>query len=167
MSTNDVGATPSNRRGARLADVWLTPEEERAWRAFRRLLTALPARTARDLTADSGLSAPDYEVLSTLSERAGRRWVLKDLAAKMEWSRSRLSHHLDRMESRELVEREPDPDDARGCVIRLTDHGFAVLEQAAPQHVRSVRRRFLDHLTTDELAVLEGISTRIADLPEA
>jgi DNA-binding MarR family transcriptional regulator len=145
---------------------WLSADEERAWRAFRRLLTALPARTARDLAADSGLSAPDYEVVSTLSEREGRRWALKDLAAKMEWSRSRLSHHLDRMESRELVEREPDPNDARGCVIRLTDHGFAVLEQAAPRHVRSVRRRFVDHLTRDELEVLERISTRIADLPE-
>ena len=167
MSTNDAKATSSNRGGAPAADPWLTPEEERAWRAFRRLLTALPARTGRDLAADSGLSAPDYEVLSTLSEREGRRWALKDLAAKMEWSRSRVSHHLDRMESRDLVEREPDPNDARGCVIRLSDHGFAVLEQAAPHHVRSVRRRFVDHLTTDELEVLERLSTRIADLPDA
>jgi DNA-binding MarR family transcriptional regulator len=167
MSTNSAKAEPSSRGAARAGVPWLTAEEERAWRAFRRLLTALPARTARDLVADSGLSAPDYEVLSTLSERDGRRSALKDLAAKMEWSRSRVSHHLDRMESRELVEREPDPNDARGCVIRLTDHGFAVLEQAAPQHVRSVRRRFVDHLTPDELAVLERISTRIADLPEA
>ena len=105
-------------------------------------------------------------MLSTLSERDARRGALKDLAAKMEWSRSRLSHHLDRMESRELIEREPDPTDARGCFVRLTDHGIAVLEQAAPHHVRSVRRRFVDHLTTDELEVLERISTRIADLPE-
>jgi DNA-binding MarR family transcriptional regulator len=167
MSTNSAKAEPSSRGAAGAGVPWLTAEEERAWRAFRRLLTALPARTARDLVADSGLSAPDYEVLSTLSERDGRRSALKDLAAKMEWSRSRVSHHLDRMESRELVEREPDPNDARGCVIRLTDHGFAVLEQAAPKHVRSVRRRFVDHLTPDELAVLERISTRIADLPEA
>ncbi|MGH3095170.1 MAG: MarR family transcriptional regulator, partial [Streptosporangiales bacterium] len=72
---------------------WLSEEEEHAWRAFRRLLTALPARTARDLAADSGLSMADYEVLSTLSEKPDRRWGLKDLAAKMEWSRSRLSHH--------------------------------------------------------------------------
>lgn len=167
MSTNVAKADPSNRADPSAGVPWLTPEEERAWRAFRRLLTAVPARTARDLAADSGLSAADYEVLSTLSEREGRRWALKDLAAKMEWSRSRVSHHLDRMESRELVEREPDPNDARGCVIRLTDHGFAVLEQAAPHHVRSVRRRFVDHLTTDELEVLERISTRIADLAEA
>ncbi|MFF5074980.1 hypothetical protein ACFY2R_28265 [Micromonospora olivasterospora] len=28
-----------------------------------------------------------------LSDKPNRRWALKDLAAKMEWSRSRLSHH--------------------------------------------------------------------------
>ena len=166
MSTNGAKAGPSSREGARTAVPWLSADEERAWRSFRRLLTALPARTARDLVADSGLSAPDYEVLSTLSERDARRAALKELAAKMEWSRSRLSHHLDRIEARELVEREPDPTDARGCLIRLTDHGLAVLEQAAPHHVRSVRRRFIDHLSADELAVLERVSSRIADLPE-
>jgi DNA-binding MarR family transcriptional regulator len=143
---------------------WLSEEEERAWRAFRRLLTALPARTARDLAADSGLSAADYEVLSTLSEKDGHRWSLKDLATKMEWSRSRLSHHTARMQERGLVEREPDPADARGCILHLTSAGLRVLEAAAPGHVASVRARFLDHLTPDELAVLERVSTRIADL---
>lgn len=168
MSTNFVERPAGSRDDAPATSVpWLTNEEEGAWRAFRRLLTVLPARTARDLAADSGLSAPDYEVLSTLSERDGRRRPLKDLAAKMEWSRSRLSHHIDRMEVRDLVERHPDPSDARGCVIGLTDHGFEILEQAAPHHVRSVRRRLVDHLTSDELRVLERISSRIADLPDA
>ncbi len=144
---------------------WLTEDEDRAWRAFRRMLTALPARTARDLAADSGLSAADYEVLSTLSEKTGHRWSLKDLAGKMEWSRSRLSHHTARMQQRGLVEREPDPADARGCILHLTPSGLAVLEAAAPAHVASVRARFLDHLTPDELATLERIATRLADLP--
>ncbi|WP_018155887.1 MarR family winged helix-turn-helix transcriptional regulator [Demetria terragena] len=144
---------------------WLTEEEDRAWRAFRRLLTAVPARTARDLAADSGLSAADYEVLSTLSEKTGHRWSLKDLAAKMEWSRSRLSHHTARMQQRGLVEREPDPADARGCILHLTTGGLRVLKAAVPAHVASVRARVLDHLTPDELATLERISTRVADLP--
>jgi DNA-binding MarR family transcriptional regulator len=145
---------------------WLTQDEERAWRAFRRLLIALPARTARDLAADSGLSAADYEVLSTLSEKTGHRWSLKDLAAKMEWSRSRLSHHTARMQQRGLVEREADPADARGCVLHLTSTGLQALEAAAPGHVASVRARFLDHLTAGELDALASIATRIADLPD-
>lgn len=144
---------------------WLSEDEEQAWRAFRRLLTALPARVGRDLASDSGLSSADYEVLSTLSEKPNRRWALKDLAAKMEWSRSRLSHHATRMQGRGLIEKAPDPEDARGCILRLTDDGFALLEEAARHHVASVRARFLDHLNADELAMLRQLSTRIADLP--
>ena len=145
---------------------WLTDDEEAAWRAFRRLLTVLPARLGRDLTRDSELSPADYEVLSTLSEKPNRRWGLKDLAAKAEWSRSRLSHHATRMDRRGLIAKEPDRDDARGCILVLTDAGFAVLEGAAPLHVGSVRSRFLDHLSASELTTLRKLSTRIADLPD-
>jgi DNA-binding MarR family transcriptional regulator len=145
---------------------WLSADEEQAWRAFRRLLTTLPARLARDLAADTGLSMTDYEVLSTLSEKPDRRWALKDLAAKMEWSRSRLSHHTTRMQERGLIDRDPDPADARGCLLRLTDTGFDVLAKAAPFHLDSVRDRFVDHLDPAELHLLGELSTRIADLPE-
>ena len=145
---------------------WLSEDEEQAWRAFRRLLTKLPARLGRDLGADSGLSPADYEVLSTLSEKPDRRWALKDLAAKAEWSRSRLSHHASRMEGRGLIDKEPDPHDARGCILHLTDQGYSVLEAAAHHHLDSVRRRFIDHLSHDELAMLSEVSARIADLPD-
>lgn len=145
---------------------WLSADEEQAWRAVRRLLTTLPARLARDLAADTGLSMTDYEVLSTLSEKPDRRWALKDLATKMEWSRSRLSHHTTRMQERGLIERDLDPADARGCLLRLTDTGFAVLTEAAPHHLDSVRARFLDHLDPAELRLLGELATRIADLPD-
>jgi DNA-binding MarR family transcriptional regulator len=145
---------------------WLSADEEQAWRAFRRMLTALPARLGRDLARDSELSSADYEVLSTLSEKPNHRWELKDLAAKMEWSRSRLSHHASRMEGRGLVDKEADPQDARGCILHLTDQGYAVLEVAAQHHLVSVRRRFVDHLSRDELALLREVSARIADLPD-
>ena len=144
---------------------WLDETELQDWMQIRRLLTVLPARLARDLTPTQ-LSAADYEVLSTLSEREDHAWGLRDLAAKMQWSRSRLSHHAARMESRGLVTRSPDPDDARGSIYHLTSLGLRTLQEAAPTHVTSVRERFLDHLTRDELATLGDISRRIADLHE-
>lgn len=131
----------------------------------RRLLTVLPSRLARDLSP-TPVSATDYEVLSTLSERDDHAWGLRDFAAKMQWSRSRLSHHAARMEARGLITRHVDPSDARGAIYRLTDHGMATLELAVPTHVRSVRARFLDHLTLEELSQLAAISRRIADLPD-
>lgn len=140
---------------------WLTDSEERAWRAYRRMQTVLPAQLARDLGRDSGLSEADYDVLSTLSERPDHRWQLRDLAAKMLWSRSRLSHHVARMEQRGLVAREGDPDDHRGCIIALTRPGMLVLENAAALHVASVRRHFIDLLSEDELATLTMLAGRV------
>lgn len=144
---------------------WLSESELDDWRQLRRLMTVLPARLARDLAA-LGLSAADYEVLSTLSERRGQSWGLRDFAQKMQWSRSRLSHHAARMETRGLITREPDPDDARGSIYHLTPLGLRTLEEAAPHHVSSVRDRLLDHITADELRVLGRVSRRIADLPD-
>ncbi|MEO6957308.1 MAG: MarR family winged helix-turn-helix transcriptional regulator [Antricoccus sp.] len=143
---------------------WLTTNEERAWREFRRMLVSVNARTGRDL-ARVGLSTADYEVLSTLSEHPDYRWELKYLAAKMEWSRSRLSRQVSRMKARGLIEREADDSDGRGCILHLTEVGMSTLVDAAPYHLQSVRARFIDHLTPAELATLEQISRRIANLP--
>lgn len=141
---------------------WLTTNEERAWREFRRMLVSVNARTGRDL-AEIGLSTADYEVLSTLSEYPDYRWELKYLAAKMEWSRSRLSRQVSRMQARGLIERAADDADGRGCILHLTEVGMSTLIDAAPHHLQSVRARFIDHLTPAELATLEQISRRIAN----
>ncbi|GAA3391768.1 MarR family transcriptional regulator [Cryptosporangium minutisporangium] len=138
------------------------PDEERAWRAFLRLVVTVQSGTARDLAA-VGLSEPDYEVLSTLSERPGHTSTLRDQAEKMGWSRSRLSRHATRMEARGLLRREPDPTDGRGCFLVLTEQGLTELENAAPAHVESVRRHFIDRLAPEDLAAIEQIARRVDD----
>ena len=140
---------------------WLTGPQERAWRRYRRMRTLLDLQINRDLSQDSGLSETDYDVLSTLSEKPGSRWRSRDLAAQLLWSTSRLAHHLGRMEQRGLVARQPCPDDARGALISLTDHGRATLEQAAPPHVASVQRNFIDLLTPEEVTVLDTIAEKV------
>ncbi|MEU0681362.1 MarR family winged helix-turn-helix transcriptional regulator [Streptomyces albogriseolus] len=141
---------------------WLTAEEEQAWRAFRRMVIAVQTRTVQDLAAH-GLSEPDYEVLSTLSERPEGTSTLHEQAAKMGWSRSRLSRHATRMEARDLIRRAPDPADGRGCLLVLTETGWNTLRQAAPTHLDSVRRHFVDRLEPEELAALGRIAEKIAD----
>lgn len=141
---------------------WLEPEEERVWRAYLRMVTAVQARTARDL-AELGLSEPDYEVLSTLSERPGGTSTLREQAAKMAWSRSRLSRHASRMEARGLIRRAPDPADGRGCFLVLTDQGMDTLRRAAPAHVASVRRHFIGLLDPEDLAALARVAAKILD----
>ena len=140
---------------------WLDDDQERAWRAFLRLTVTVRTAISRDLAA-AGLSDADYEVLSTLSERAGRTSTLGEQADKMGWSRSRLSRHATRMETRGLLRRAPDPADGRGCLLTLTDEGVAALETAAPAHVDSVRAHFIDRLTPADLAAVERIAARLS-----
>ncbi|GGQ80924.1 MarR family transcriptional regulator [Streptomyces althioticus] len=141
---------------------WLTVEEERAWRAYRRMVIAVQTRTVQDLAAH-GLSEPDYEVLSTLSEHPDGSRTLHEQAAKMGWSRSRLSRHATRMEARDLIRRAPDPTDGRGCLLVLTETGWDTLREAAPTHLDSVRRHFVDRLDAEELAILGRIAEKVTD----
>ncbi len=139
---------------------WLEPDEERAWRAFLRVMVAVRTGTAHDLAA-IGLSEPDYEVLSTLSERPDHTSTLGEQADKMGWSRSRLSRHASRMEARGLLRRAPDPADGRGCLLSLTEHGLDTLADAAPAHLDSVRHHFIDRLAPEDLAAIEQLARRL------
>ena len=142
---------------------WLTAPQERAWRRYRRMRTLLDLQIARDLHRDSGLSETDYDVLSTLSEQPGSQWRARDLAAQLLWSTSRLAHHVGRMEQRGLVARQPSADDARGAIVSLTEQGRAVLDQAAPPHVASVRRNLIDLLSEEEIATLDTIAGKVVE----
>ncbi len=138
-----------------------------AWIGYRRMRLLLDLQLNRDLMNDSGLSEPDYDVLSNLSEAAGHRMRLGDLAKHMRWSTSRLSHHITRMQRRGLVDREECADDGRGSMLVLTAAGLRTIERAAPGHVESVRRNMIDLLSRDELEALAALSHRIVARLEA
>jgi DNA-binding MarR family transcriptional regulator len=150
---------------ARLEDVtrWLTDPEMRAWLGYRRMFLLLNAAVNRDLAEDSGLSEPDYDVLSNLSDAPGHRGRLTELASRMLWSQSRLSHHISRMEQRGLVTREECATDGRGSVVVLTAEGLRAIEKAAPLHVDSVRRRIIDVLSPAQLEALADITETVVD----
>ncbi len=54
----------------------------------------------RQLQADSKLSLPDFDVLNALRYAPRGQKQITELAAGIGWERSRLSHHLRRLESR-------------------------------------------------------------------
>jgi DNA-binding MarR family transcriptional regulator len=140
---------------------WLNEGEARAWRGYRRMRALLDLQIKRDLAGDSGLSDADYDVLSNLSETEEQRLRLNDLAAQMLWSSSRLSHQISRMQKRGLVTRESHSSDARGAVIVLTESGWKEIRRAAPLHIESVRRHFIDLLDRTQLEILGDVSDTI------
>lgn len=140
---------------------WLTPEEQRAWRAFVRLHERLGGRLGRKLQSESKVSPADFAVLVNLTDVPEGRQRYQDLARALEWEKSRMSHHIARMAGRGLVVREECAEDARGAFVVITDAGRAAIEAAAPRHVEAVRELFLDHVTPAELRVLTEISERV------
>ncbi len=117
----------------------------------------LDARLGRQLLAESGLSMADFEVLVVLSDVPDGRRRAFELGRQLQWEKSRLSHHLTRMERRGLVVREGCPTDRRGAFIALTPAGRTALEDAAPGHVETVRRSLFDVLTADQVSSLGEI----------
>ncbi len=142
---------------------WLDREEAEAWRGWIVMTQLLQAQLARDLQSDSGLSDADYTVLVRLSESPDERVRMTELATSLDWSKSRLSHQVARMEARGLVQRQECPSDARGAFAVLTPLGRAEIHSAAPAHVASVRRHFIDLLDREQLAGLTAIADRVLD----
>lgn len=140
---------------------WLSASEERLWRHWLRVGALLPGELHRELQADAGLSFPDFDVLVQLTDTDEGRVRVSDLARCLNWERSRVSHHVARMEKRGLVRREECADDGRGSFVVLTDAGRTAIEQAAPGHLRTVRRVFFDGLDAEESAVLERVLDRL------
>lgn len=130
---------------------WLNEREQNAWRGLIELDTQLRDRVGRELQAETGLSDADYAVLVSLSEAADGRMRAIELRKAINWEKSRLTQHLNRMVRRGLVTREPCLTDNRGIHVSLTQAGREAIEAAAPRHVGHVRRWFVDALTPDQL----------------
>lgn len=143
------------------ATPWLDAEEQRLWRRWLLLHSRLTATLNRNLEADSGMSLQDFEVLARLTDEATGKLRVTQLAFLLDWERSRLSHHVRRMQRRGLVVREECPDDNRGAFVVLTPAGRRAIEEAAPHHVRTVRRIVFDTLTADELKALDIINSKV------
>jgi DNA-binding MarR family transcriptional regulator len=145
---------------------WLTEEENKAWKGLTLMQFQLFALLGREL-ADTGLSFQDYVVLAELSDRPDNRARLNELGRQLGWEKSRISHQVSRMEQRGLVEKVRCDTDQRGWFIGMTAEGHAAISSAAPHHVATVRRCFVDLLTAQELRVLESITSKVlAELPE-
>ena len=135
-----------------------TSAELRTWREFIETVEALSWRLASRLQSESSLSQGDYQVLLALSEADGHRMRSSELAAVIGWERSRLSHHLGRMEKRGLVSRDPCAADGRGAEVVLAAHGSDCFRRATIPHLRAVRELFIDALTPEQLAAADDIA---------
>jgi len=141
---------------------WLDDRQQHVWQAYLHLNQHLYAFLEHQLASD-GLSGPDYKVLHPLSEAPGGVLRARELGIEIGWDRSRLSHHLARMEKRGLIAREECVEDGRGLMARVTDAGRRAIEAAAPAHAENVQRYFFDLLSNDDLDTLAAVFDRLLE----
>lgn len=143
---------------------WLTDAEQHIWRTY--LLGAAELFERLDCALRPyGVSLNEYSILVCLSEVEGHRLRMSELADGVHQSRSRLTHTINRMEAAGRVRRTTCGSDRRGVWAELTDEGYELLRQAAPAHVESVRRHFVDIAGSSDFAALGRIFDTVLDSP--
>jgi DNA-binding MarR family transcriptional regulator len=107
------------------------------------------AQRLRSIDEAIGLSPARFSILATLRYDGPQR--IGALARREGVAQPTVTQLVQGLEGAGLVERRPDPDDGRGCVVELTRAGRAVLRQARARKIAWVRRA-LEPLDDEGLA---------------
>jgi DNA-binding MarR family transcriptional regulator len=140
---------------------WLTDDEQAAWRSFVLARHLLEDSLDRQLLRDAGMPHAYFMILTVLVEADDRTVRMGDLAARLSFSRSRLTHAVASLERSGWVERRPDPADGRGQLASVTAAGVRAQHEAAVGHVAEVRRVLIDRLTPAQVRQLGAISDAV------
>jgi DNA-binding MarR family transcriptional regulator len=139
----------------------LSPRELRIWHAFISMGEDVLERVGRDIAGSTGLSGPEFGVLSRLAAYGKGVMRQQELASVMGWEKSRLSHQLSRMQKRKLIERREG--DGRATLVAVARIGREKLEQALPIRADSVRRNLLSRLTPEQIDTMIRVSNLLGD----
>lgn len=125
------------------------------WRSLRHLTHGINAAIESDLLRATRISAADHGILSRLAAAESKGARQQELCDSMGWDRTRLSHHLTRMEGRRLVKRSKM--ESGGMWVSLTEEGDRAREDADPIHAEAVSRCFTSKLTGAQREALAAI----------
>ncbi|GAA2895257.1 MarR family transcriptional regulator [Actinoplanes cyaneus] len=146
----------------RILSQWATERpdlETTAMGVFGRIqrIARIAGDTQERAYAAFGIGRPEFDVLATL-RRSGRPYQLSPgaLASSMMLSTGGTTARLDRLEKAGLIARSPDPSDRRAILVRLTDQGFTVADQAVTAGLDE-QRRLLSHLSPKQQSQLSDL----------
>lgn len=133
----------------------LSNQNIHTWQTFQAAANMLFNELDRRLQNDAGISLADYGLLARLGEVDEWGLRMSDLAESTAFSRSRISHAIDRLESQGWVERRSCPTDRRGSYSVLTPKGQTKLQEAEPIHTEVIKRHLLGPLSDQEVDTLQ------------
>ncbi|AIQ36394.1 MarR family winged helix-turn-helix transcriptional regulator [Paenibacillus sp. FSL R5-0345] len=139
-------------------------DEMRIWNMWKGSFKRIFGRVVKELSERTGLSEGDFGILDRLIQFGDGKLRQQELADSMNWDKSRLSHHLTRMEKRGLVKRGP-LDADRGVQVIITSAGKAALDEALPIVSMAIRKYFLDQLTDQDIESITKLAERTKSDP--
>jgi MarR family 2-MHQ and catechol resistance regulon transcriptional repressor len=104
---------------------------------LRRSVNGLSTRLNAPLAREHGLTETQFGVLEALFHLGPMPQAR--LCEKLLVSGSNLTTVIDNLERGGLVRRDPNPDDRRAYLIRLSDTGKSLIARAFPEHAGRVR----------------------------
>lgn len=107
-----------------------------------------------EMQREQGLPLTSYDALVHLSEAPDGRMRMSDLAERVLLTRSGLTRVADTLEQQGLIRRVRAEQDARGYYAHITRAGRAKLRLANRAHLASVRMRFINRLSDEQVATL-------------
>jgi len=148
----------------RIQDEWriarpdLDPSPQGVIGRLHRVANALTAQL-NAVYAAHGLTEPEFDLLASLRRSPGGELAAGELAAHTMVTTGGLTKRVDRLVARGLVVRTGTPEDARRRMIRLTDAGTALIDEAFTAHMAN-EHRLLAELGADDTAAIEPILRR-------
>lgn len=113
--------------------------------------------------AHVGLTKEEFKVLCELNTGPRTHGAL---CRDLEVSTGAMTNRLDKLESRGIVSRAPDPSDRRGVLLSITDQGRATLEAYVDRGAHR-ERELLGGLSAADKRQLNALLTKLLDSLEA
>lgn len=117
--------------------------------------------------SEYGLSAWEFDVLATL-RRSGSPYRLAPTAlfSTLMITSGTMTHRMKRLESNGLIERLPNPTDARSMLVQLTDKGLDLIEKAVTAHVDNIESRLAALDSQQQAQLDEGLKVLLSVLED-
>jgi DNA-binding MarR family transcriptional regulator len=140
-----------------------TQEQVTAWMNLQQVNRVLEGVLEHRVKEVADLSLPEYEALFRLQIASGHPLQMSEIASQLINSPSGMTRIVDRLERDGLIERETPADNRRVVLVKLTDQGRKVLNQAAEAFRQELRESFSSHLSEGELAELRRLMRKLLE----
>lgn len=109
----------------------------------------------------SGLTPAQFGVLDALYNKGDLR--IYELIEKILTTSGNITVVIKNLEKDGLIEKKPDPEDKRSCIITITDKGKKIIEDVFPEHIKNIEGIF-SVLTDEEKIILKTILKKFKSL---